>query len=84
MLRVHRHRFALHPLAAALQLAFVSAAAVAGPGGGNVVAGQATIAQQGSTTQVTQASQRAVVNWQSFNVGAAESVVFSQTRTLLV
>lgn len=78
MVRVHRRPFALRPLAAALQLAFVSAAALAGPGGGNVVAGQATIAQQGNTTQITQASQRAVVNWQSFNVGAAESVVFSQ------
>ena len=43
-----------------------------------MVAGQATIAQQGGTTQVTQASQRAVMNWQSFNVGAAEAVMFSQ------
>jgi filamentous hemagglutinin family protein len=81
MVPMHRHSFTLRPLAAGLQLAFVSAAAVAAPGGGNVVAGQATIAQQGSTTQVKQASQRAVVNWQSFNVGPAEAVVFNQPNS---
>jgi filamentous hemagglutinin family protein len=69
---------ALRPVAAAVQLAWWTASAMAGPQGGSVAAGQATIAQQGGATHVTQASPRAVLNWQSFSVGASESVVFSQ------
>jgi mucin-19 len=44
------------------------------PGGGKVVAGTAVITQSGLQTQVNQASQRAVVNWDSFNVGKDASV----------
>ncbi|HEX5307229.1 MAG TPA: filamentous hemagglutinin N-terminal domain-containing protein, partial [Dyella sp.] len=48
------------------------------PTGGQVVAGSAAISQSPSTTTITQSSQRAAVNWQSFDVGAAQRVQFKQ------
>ncbi|HEY4171525.1 MAG TPA: filamentous hemagglutinin N-terminal domain-containing protein, partial [Rhodopila sp.] len=44
------------------------------PMGGQVVAGQAAIAQTANTTTVTQTSARAAVDWQSYNVGSAQTV----------
>jgi filamentous hemagglutinin family protein len=44
------------------------------PAGGQVVAGQASIAATASQTTVTQSSQNAAVNWQSYNVGSAHTV----------
>lgn len=55
-----------------------STAAYAGPTGGNVVAGTANISALGNTTTITQATNRAIINWQSFNVGSAETVQFHQ------
>ncbi|MCC7706060.1 filamentous hemagglutinin N-terminal domain-containing protein [Janthinobacterium sp. GW460P] len=52
--------------------------ACAGPTGGQVVAGTATISQSGGTTTVQQASQQATLNWSSFNVGSKETVNFIQ------
>ena len=48
------------------------------PTGGSVVAGAAAISQTGSNTRIDQSSQRAAINWQSFNVGSQQSVTFSQ------
>jgi mucin-19 len=48
------------------------------PTGGQVSAGQATITQSGNRTQVTQGSNRAVVDWQRFDVGRNSSVNFTQ------
>jgi filamentous hemagglutinin family protein len=48
------------------------------PTGGNVTAGNAAISQSGNVMNVNQASQRAVVNWQSFNVGKDATVNFNQ------
>jgi filamentous hemagglutinin family protein len=48
------------------------------PTGGQVSAGQATISQSGTRTQVTQGSNRAVVDWQRFDVGRNSSVNFTQ------
>ncbi len=48
------------------------------PTGGVVVAGSASISQSASNTAVNQSSQRAAVNWQSFNVGSQQSVNFNQ------
>ncbi|MBS0644117.1 MAG: filamentous hemagglutinin N-terminal domain-containing protein [Proteobacteria bacterium] len=44
------------------------------PTGGQVVAGQASISQSTATTAINQGSQRAAVNWQSFDVGSAHKV----------
>jgi filamentous hemagglutinin family protein len=48
------------------------------PSGGVVVGGSAAIAQNGSTTDITQKSGRAAIDWQSFNVGSGARVVFAQ------
>jgi filamentous hemagglutinin family protein len=50
----------------------------AGPSGGEVVAGQASISQNGTTTTISQQSQNAALNWQQFNVAANETVQFVQ------
>ena len=54
------------------------------PTGGKAVAGSATIIQSGNTLNVVQASQRAVVNWDSFNVGANAKVEFVQPNAQAV
>lgn len=48
------------------------------PTGGQVNAGQATISQSGNTLNVNQTSQRAVVDWNTFNVGKDAIVNFQQ------
>lgn len=50
----------------------------AGPEHGQVVAGEASISQGAGVTTIDQFSARAVINWESFNVGANESVHFKQ------
>ena len=54
------------------------------PTAGQVVAGAAVITQSGLQTQVNQASQRAVVNWDSFNVGKDATVTFNQPNSSAV
>lgn len=48
------------------------------PQGGKVVAGTATIGQSGNSLNINQSSNRAVLNWNSFNVGAQAQVNFVQ------
>ena len=51
----------------------------AGPAGGTVVGGSATIAGDGTgSVAVTQSSQNAIINWSTFNIGAGETVTFNQ------
>jgi filamentous hemagglutinin family protein len=64
--------------------AFGQVAAGALPTGGQVSAGQAAIATSGSAMTVTQTSQRAAINWQSFNVGSNASVQFNQPNASAV
>src|SRR5450432_259067 len=71
--------------ASGLALAVASAvpAAHAGsptlPSGGTVVAGSAAILQSGAAgTTIVQQSKNAVINWQSFSVGAGAGVTFQQ------
>ncbi|EHP37785.1 hypothetical protein OR16_40994 [Cupriavidus basilensis OR16] len=75
-------RLAIKPLVAALAGIGLAHAAPPAPNqlptGGQVAAGQASISTSGNTTNVTQTSQSAVVNWQSFNVGSAATVNFQQ------
>jgi filamentous hemagglutinin family protein len=53
--------------------------AAALPSGGQVVAGQASIASPNSNqVTITQSSSRAVINWGSFNVSAGQKVQFKQ------
>ena len=53
-------------------------AATALPTGGQVVAGQASIQQAGAAMTIRQATDQAILNWQSFNIGASASVNFIQ------
>jgi len=46
--------------------------------GGTIVGGQGAIATQGATTNVSQASDKMVVNWKSFDIGQSETVNFAQ------
>jgi trimeric autotransporter adhesin len=50
----------------------------AGPTGGEVVAGEASINQTGTDTTVSQQSQNVSINWQQFNVAGNETVQFVQ------
>ena len=69
--------FAINTLSASLILVF-SAAAHALPAGGVVAAGAAGIANSASATTITQSSASAVINWQSFGIGAGQTVKFIQ------
>ena len=48
------------------------------PTGGNVVAGSASIAHSAQATTINQATQRAAINWQRFDVGSQQTVQFNQ------
>src|SRR6202035_4978640 len=48
------------------------------PSGGQVTAGSGQISQSGNTTTIHQNSQSLSLNWQSFDVGAQETVNFLQ------
>ena len=67
-----------------LVLAFPTVAQLAPnarPVGGSVVAGTATIARSANATTINQSSQRAAIDWQSFDVGAKQAVTFNQPST---
>src|SRR5262249_25812750 len=60
-------------------LCIAAAPALANPKGGQVVAGSATIEQVSSTRlDVTQSTGRAIIDWQSFNIGSAQWTAFQQ------
>lgn len=65
---------ALVPMSGAISLA--------NPLGGQVVGGSATVAGQGTpNVTVTQSSPSAIINWQTFNIGAGETTRFVQPDT---
>ena len=72
-------RARLHTGAAAWACALiVPALGYTAPEGGVVAHGGASIAQSGSVTTVTQGTDRAVIDWQKFNLGTQESAHFLQ------
>ena len=54
------------------------------PGGGQVTAGQATISSTGAAMTINQGSQRAIINWQNFDIGSQASVNFQQPNSAAV
>ena len=69
-------------LAATALLALGVAPVAAGPEGGSVVGGAATIQGQGGPAViVNQSTSSAVINWNTFNIRANESVRFNQPST---
>ena len=57
---------------------FSSTASLGNPEGGVVVGGQAAISQAGTTLQVLQSSDRAVINWRDFSIQPNETTRFVQ------
>lgn len=53
---------------------FSPSAVFAAPQGGKVVGGSANIQQSGATTTINQNSDRAIINWHSFDIGKNEAV----------
>ncbi|WP_428332431.1 MBG domain-containing protein [Novosphingobium sp.] len=74
--------FASSMLARGLILALSTFASVAHAGtlptGGAVAAGSATIATSPASVVVTQASDRAIINWTGFSVGQGNTITFNQ------
>src|SRR5207237_2081424 len=72
-------RFSKYLLTTAALIALTARPAAAGPEGGTVVGGAATIQGQGGpAVVVNQSSNSAIINWHTFNIGARESVRFTQ------
>ena len=59
-------------------LALPAQAQEALPSGGAVAAGDAAVSASGSGLRIDQSSSRAVINWNSFSVGAGKTVEFRQ------
>ena len=56
--------------------------AVAGPNGGTVVGGSATIQGQGTgSVTINQSSQNTIINWATFNIGKGETTTFNQPNS---
>jgi len=74
---------AMHSLSAAMLFAMATAAQAqsVSPTGGVVTNGGANIVQAGNNTTITQTSTNVVINWQSFSIGADQSVQFLQPGT---
>ena len=50
----------------------------ANPSGGVVTSGSASIAQSGAVTNITQSTNKAAINWNSFSISSSETVNFNQ------
>src|SRR5438477_1213123 len=61
-----------------LNPAYADPAANMLPTGGSVAAGAASISTSGSNMQVTQSTNSAILNWQTFSIGSSAWVNFSQ------
>lgn len=79
MARTRPGHWPLKQICAALAACFAQTVAAA-PSGGTVVSGSATFVQNGTTLTVTN-SNRAIINWPSFSIGAGETVRFDQAAT---
>lgn len=53
----------------------------AAPNGANVVHGSVNISQSGSNTVINQNTDKAIINWNSFDINKGESVLFNQNSS---
>ena len=65
-------------LLALAALAIHPGGAAAGPQGESVASGAASVSRDGALTRIDQASERALIDWRSFDVGRGERVDFRQ------
>ncbi|WP_321348701.1 MBG domain-containing protein [Halopseudomonas oceani] len=70
--------FAPTALAVAISLISVSLHAADLPTGGNIVGGSGSISQDGNSLNVQQNSDKLITNWDSFDIGAGNTVNFYQ------
>jgi filamentous hemagglutinin family protein len=70
----------IKPLAAVMLVFAMAGQAHAAVNGGTVAGGVASINTNGATTVINQFSDRAVINWNSFDIGAGEKVQINQPR----
>ncbi|MBT7444161.1 MAG: filamentous hemagglutinin N-terminal domain-containing protein [Methylococcales bacterium] len=68
----------------AIGAAIVPSVGLCAPSGGAVVSGGIDIQQDGLTTNIFQSTQSAIINWDSFNIGANETVNFIQPSSTSV
>jgi filamentous hemagglutinin family protein len=68
-------------LTLSLGMSGLSGPASANPDGGSVVGGSATISESGTEVRIDQQSQNALIEWQSFSIGAGETTRFVQPNT---
>lgn len=61
-----------------VSVALIAGIAIANPEGGTVSSGSATITQSGKNLNVYQSSDRAVIDWRSFNIAPDEKTQFYQ------
>ncbi|MDR2218959.1 MAG: hypothetical protein LBE24_00070, partial [Methylobacillus sp.] len=83
--RLHSTPAVVSPLSAlALSLLLtqpLSVSAQSLPTGGQVVGGNANIGQNGNTMTINQSTNRAAINWNTFNIGQGYTVQFNQPGT---
>src|SRR5215217_7877509 len=73
------HRLRILLLISTALMPFGLTSALAGPNGGTVVGGSATINNQGSAhVTIDQFSSKAIINWNLFNIGVGERTTFRQ------
>jgi len=79
-MHIRRAHPAFKPAALAVAVALAAPrVAIAGPVGATVVSGQAQVMQPDArTTLIRQDSDKAIINWRSFSIGAGQSVQFQQ------
>ncbi len=76
--RKNRKTKALLGAVLSLSTALPAAALAQLPTDGKVVAGQATISKQGNTLNINQSTERAAIDWQTFDVSKNSTVNFVQ------
>jgi len=74
----YRHGALIGTVTLAMACSLVVRGAEANPKGGNVVGGQATIDQAPGRTTIKQQSNRAIINWQGFDIDRNEVTSFIQ------
>ncbi|HMB42980.1 MAG TPA: filamentous hemagglutinin N-terminal domain-containing protein [Luteimonas sp.] len=75
--RAH-NRLALTALSGSMLLVLATTGHASGLVGGVVAGGNATIANNGPNTTITQTTANVVINWDSFSIGSGETVQFVQ------
>lgn len=71
-------------LVAGMNPARAEVAATALPSGGQVTAGTASIAANGTTLNILQTTQKVAINWQTFNIGSQATVNFQQPSSAAI